>query len=625
MNEHRRVPATLDLVDRAVLGLNGLMGTLDPAVDYEPYFLNFVNVRPAYLVHWSSMVSGVLPKYLEAAALLRCMSGSTAHADLERGMTEAILANIADDGLIYDRVDPRRPWNVGAGYGRRSWNEDYANLAGNGRLACGMDWEHQLTGDDAWLARMQRTCERMLELAVVRGDEAYYPNVGCGNDFSWPRTSGWVHTDPPKGPQEGGEGATTFYLALPIRGLVRWYRKSGDERMLSLAAKLARFTMRPAFWGGTIELDPSYGPTRGHWWGHFHGNLAALRGLLEYAVTAGDGRAMEFVRGGYEWARHHIDPKLGLDSAFEGCCTGDLVALGIQLSDAGIADCWDDVDHVVRNALCAAQATDIDRLRRVSDAGPERPAYASWGAAGDWRYEHSITPKPLPGQETSERALERTIGCFAWQLRGGRWQSPVFMQCCTANGNQGFYFAWEAIVRGARGGATGGAAGDTATVNLFLNRFSPWVDVASWLPFAGRVELANRTCRRVSVRIPSWVRRSTLAVSLDGRRIEPSWTGAYVVVDGLRPGSLIRLDFPVATETATLAIPSINQRPFRGSPTVTARFRGSTCIGLEPAPESVNGADPVLYPLFDRPEFQAAEAPMRDVEVRVVEKPIAWW
>ncbi len=492
-----------------------------------------------------------------------------------------------------------------------------------------MDWQHQLTGDDAWLARMKRTCERMLALAVVRGDEAYYPNVGCGNDFSWPRTSGWVHTDEPKGPQEGGEGATTFYLALPIRGLVRWYRRSGDERMLDLARKLARFTMRPCFWGGSVELDPSYGPTRGHWWGHFHGNLAALRGILEYALTAGDERAMEFVRGGYEWARHHLDPRLGLDSALEGCCTGDLVALGIQLSDAGIGDFWDDVDHVVRNSLCAAQATDLDRLRRVSGAGPERPAYASWGAAGDWRYEHSITPKPLPGQETAERVLERTIGCFAWQLRGGRWQSPVFMQCCTANGNQGFYYAWEAIVRGswggAGGGATGGGAGDTAAVNLLLNRFSPWLDVASWLPFSGRVEIANRTCRRVSVRIPAWVRRSTLEVSVDGRRIEPAWIGAYVVADGLRPGSKVRLDFPVATETATLALPSINQRPFKGSPTVTARFRGSTCIGLEPAPESVNGADPVLYPLFDRPEFQAAEAPMREVGVRIVERPVAWW
>jgi hypothetical protein len=257
----------------------------------------------------------------------------------------------------------------------------------------------------------------------------------------------------------------------------------------------------------------------------------------------------------------------------------------------------------------------------VSEAGPERPAHAAWGAAGDWRYEHSITPKPLPGQETAERVLERTIGCFAWQLRGGRWQSPVYMQCCTANGNQGFYYAWEAIVRGAKGGASG----DTATVNLLLNRFAPWLDVASWLPFAGRVEIANRTCRRVSVRIPSWVRRSKLEVTVDGRRIDPSWTGAYVVADGLRPGSKLRLDFPLATEKATLALPSINQRPFRGSPTVTAYFRGSTCIGLEPAPESVNGADPVLYPLFDRPEFQAAEAPMREVVVRIVERPVAWW
>jgi hypothetical protein len=65
-----KVPASLDLVERARLGLNGLAGSVNPDLDYEPYFLTLLGARPAYRVHWSSMVSGVMPKYVEAFTLL---------------------------------------------------------------------------------------------------------------------------------------------------------------------------------------------------------------------------------------------------------------------------------------------------------------------------------------------------------------------------------------------------------------------------------------------------------------------------------------------------------------------------------------------------------------------------
>ncbi|NLG29456.1 MAG: hypothetical protein GX557_16220, partial [Chloroflexi bacterium] len=128
------VPATLDLTDNARLAINGLLGSLDPERDYEPYFLTFFDVHPAYTIHWSSMPSGVLPKYLEALPLMRLMSGSTAQLDIEQGMLEAVARNCAEDGMIYDLAIPSRPWNSGVGYGVAGWNEDYANMAGNGRL-----------------------------------------------------------------------------------------------------------------------------------------------------------------------------------------------------------------------------------------------------------------------------------------------------------------------------------------------------------------------------------------------------------------------------------------------------------------------------------------------------------
>lgn len=609
------VPASLDLVERAELGINGLLGSVDPDIDYEPFFLTFFAARPAYMIHWSSLVSGVMPKYVEALALLRNMTGSTQRQDIEDGLLESVLQNIADDGLIYDRRDDRRPWNVGVGYGKKSWNEDYSCLAGDGRLLCGMDWYHQHTGDELWKRQMKRTAERMLDLAVVDGEYAYYPNVGCGNDFSYPRESGWTHTNPPEGPQEGGEGATAFYLALPIRGWTRWYKISGDERMLDISRRFANFVMRPEFWGGVVETDPAYGAQRAHWWGHTHGTLGALRALLEYGLASDDYRVKTFVRDGYEWARHHLCMRLGLDAGLEGCTTGDLVALGIQLSDAGLGDFWDDVDHVVRNSLCEAQVADTEPLHRLGAVCPARPKDSLWGAASDWRFSSGILYTPLPGQECTDRVIERAVGGFS-HLMGARYQQPMLMHCCTANGNQGFYYAWEAIVRYQDG---------TATINLLMNRFSPWLDIESYMPYEGKVIIKNKTARRIQVRIPAWVKRSGLRCAVNGNPVTPGWAGAYAVFGSLSGDAVLTIEFPLERETVTLMLPSMNQRQYRGASTVTATFKGSTCIGLEKAEESVHGMEPAWYPLFHRPQFQREDTPMKEVDYHVTEKPIRWY
>ncbi len=192
---------------------------------------------------------------------------------------------------------------------------------------------------------------------------------------------------------------------------------------------------------------------------------------------ANDYRLKLFVRDGYEWAWHHLCPRLGLDTMLEGCTTADLVALGVQLSSAGLGDFWDQVDVMVRNSLSEAQVTDSDALRKLSESGPERPQGAPWGVPQDFRFLNSYVREPLPGQETTQAVLERAIGGFACNLVNGRFQSPFEMGCCTANGNQGFYYAWEAVVRG---------SGGTATINLLFNRFSPWLDLESYLHTKGK-------------------------------------------------------------------------------------------------------------------------------------------
>ena len=600
------VPTSLDLVKRAELGINGLLGTVDPEVDYECYFLAFMASRPQHMLHWSSMVSGVMPKYLEAVSLLRSMSGSTHMQDIEHGMVDAILQNIAEDGLIYDRKDPRRPWNVGVGYGKKEWDEDYSCLAGDGRLVCGMAFYYQLTGDETWKQHMKRTCERMLELAVIKEDYGYYPNVGLGNDFSWPRESGWTHTEEPAGPFEGQEGAAAFYLALPIRGWTRWYKHSGDERMLNMSRRFAKFVMKPKFWGAKAEPQPEYGQRRTHWHGHFHGTLAALRGVLEYAVAADDHRAMDFVRDGYEWARQHFSPQLGCDARTEGCAMGDIPALAIQLSDAGVGDFWDDVDHLARNALAESQFTDGDGLHALGEAATEKPTPSWWNGSTASSWDEEI----LPGQESIDRVTERNIGAITHSLIGGLVQQPMMMACCNANGNQGFYYVWEAIVRHDDG---------TSTVNLLLNRFSAWLDIMSYMPFEGKVVINNKTSRQISVRIPSWIPKRELHCALNGRVVRADWIGRYVHFKELQGGESIVLDFPLDMRTVDIALSTIN-----GGDVIKLRtqFKGSTCLSTVKVEGEIQ--EPIGLKIFDRPEYRQDRAPMQQVPYYVVEKPVRW-
>ncbi len=613
------VPATLDLAEQARLGLNGLLGTLDPAADYDPYFLTFFLANPPYMLHWSSMYSGVLPKYLEALPLLRLASGSNQDRDLEQAMLKAVVRNIAHDGLIYDEEKPNRPWNCGIGYGVRSWHEDYANLAGNGRLIVGFYHYYALTGDPIWLERMARTAQRMLDLVIQKDDYAYYPNVGLGNDFSYPKHSGWVHTWEPAHGMEGSEGATLFYQSQPIRGLIRWYRQSGDERALEVSRRLTNFILQPHFWGGYHDLDPASGATRGHFWGHYHGHTAVLRALLEYAVAINDWTVKQFVRDAYNYAHQHAVPQLGIfphdNGRTEGCTIADMVALAIQLSDAGLGDYWDDVDFYVRNGLVECQATDRAELERMAAISPERPTNARWGAATDWRFERGVQRASLPGQECTERVIERAIGGFS-HLVGPYYQTPFLMQCCTANGNQAIYYGWEAILR---------HHGDTVQVNLLLNRRSPEADVESWLPYQGKVVLRNKTARRISVRVPGWVDRRALRCHLDDATVEPGWVGNYLVVDGARPGQVLTVEFPLHTETATLVYNGLNGRGGRkGLERWSCRFRGSTLVHLEEPGEHPGGARLDWYRIFRRERYQTESAPTRPQDDYVAPKTIAW-
>jgi len=575
-----KVPSTLDLVEYGEYGINALTSTLDPAFDYEIFFRVQLGTNPPFLQHDTTGLPTNNPKFAESLALLRAMTGSEKYAEIDRKMLDAMVRNIAEDGLFYAPYSERRTWHEGVGHDyKKKFNRDFANVYGNSRLLLAMVAWYEKDKDPAWKPYMQKLARALCSIAIARDDYAYYPDSEIGEAFSYAKGLGWLRTEEPAVERTGAEGSMFMYHCGPIRALARYYALTGDQASLDMAARLVRYVMKPQFWG--VESEKPWGATsaqRGQWAGHPHAHIATLRALLEYAWVTRDASLMDFVRQSYEYARTHYGlPRIGMFG--EGCMNADMVAISIMLSDAGLGDYWDDTDMYVRNHLVESMFTSPERIEQVI------------------RYSPKSDPKSP--QDSTDDVVRRSVGVVGSPAM--TCMTPFSIGCCTGNLTQAIYYAWESIVRSQRG---------SAQVNLLLNRASPWLDVESYLPYEGKVLVKNKTSRRVEIRIPSWVDRSKLAARLNGEPASTFWVGNFVVVEGLKANDAIALEFPVKEAK--------EQYTSEGR-TYTLTFRGNTLVDVSPRD------DRGYYAIYQRDELKQAKVPTRDVTRYVSPVSIKWW
>lgn len=589
-------PDTLDLAERAAIAINGLTGVLDPAYDHEIFFWVKFKSRPPYMHHDSVALPTTNCKFAESLAMMRVMSGSTLNLDFDKGLMRALLDGIGDDGLYYSRrvvAGKERTWHEGVTHVYPVTGEDFANVYGNARLILAMLAYYQLDGDSAWEGRIAKMVKRLAEIAICKDDYAYYPDSQVGEAFSYPR-SGWRRTDEPQSDDEGAEHSVIAYQGAQIRAFSRWYLLSGDKQALEMARRLTNFILKPRFWGteaeraalsgpaARTELGPVNGVERGHFSGHFHGRLIGLRGLLEYALVTGDERLMEFVRDSYEFSRSFGIGAIGcFTHCTEACAIADMVALAVKLSDAGIGDYWEDVEQYIRNQLVEHQLLRADLLEQVSRAGSEREI--------------------RPPQETADRVIERSIGAFGAISDPTCMPDTYSIQCCTANATQALYYAWESIVRHEAG---------LAQINLLLNRSSAWLDIASYLPYKGKVIITNKSSGRIAVRIPRWVDSSTLRWTVNGRNRPAAWLGRYLLVEGLKANDVVTIEFSLPERTNTYT--------FYGQE-YSCYFRGNTLVDISPRLVPAGS-----YPIYLRDHYKQSVAPEKHTPRYVAPKLIEW-
>jgi len=577
-----QVPDTLDLADRASKALNALTGVLDVDRNYEIFF--YTGFNPPTMRHEQTGLPTNNPKFAESLPMMRTISGSEQNLDIEAGMMGALLDGIGDEGLYWVRVGPERPWDPAS--------EDFANVYGNARAMLAMMAWYERDGEPAWKTGIERLVAAFDRIAIRKGDYAYFPTEAwdspkrVGELFSYPR-SGWTTTDDyADSGQQYCISNIHMYHGGVVRALARWYKMTGSQQALNLAGEIARYLTRPKMWVSEAEPQAVAGAERAHFSGHFHGHASTLRGLLEYAVAAGDAELMQFVREGYEYARNFGIARIGFFPEMTGggpcetCCIADMVALAIRLSDAGVGDYWDDVDRYVRNQLVEQQLLRADYLQQVGSGA---------------RAEPSDDPSVCTRQ-----VIERNLGAFTGRAEPTHLRDCAIMHCCTGNGTQALYYAWEAIVRYKDG---------TAQVNLLLNRASPWLDLDSYLPYEGKVVVHNKTAKRLLLRVPFWADKRTVRAGIGSAEVQPVWVGNYLMVENLHPGENVTVRFRTKQRTARFT--------WDGT-TYTCTFRGNTVVDISPRAEGVP------YPIYERDDMQGGPASMKRTTRFVAERIIGW-
>ena len=495
------------------LAINGLGGNIDPDLMTMYGLIHFCAPRP-HLSHWASAETLCDPKFAESFPLMRLMSGSDQYADLERRFPRVHPQPRGRRAVLGPREPaPAVAELVRAAFYGEGRNEDFCTVPGAGRLLRALLVWRELGGGTDCDRLLDELCGGLRRILVVRGDYGYYPEKGgWGEPCAYPRT-GWLNTDEAKSDTEGGEGAVTCMHGHQLYGAAHWYERSGSPVALDLATKLANYCLLPRFWGGVpdpagkreglpghiapCQPDPPFvaGAEQGHWYSHFHARAIALRGLLAYGRATADQRVLEFVRRAYEFTLTQGIPRMGWINCYpgalnqmEGCALGDLVGLGIRLSDMGAGRL----------------------LGRRGRGRPEPPGRAAAHAAGPAGERGRPVPRPAgpdqsrrrpPASSASTNVIPRSLGTFAGTSLPTSIPRPWVMHCCTGNATQGLYYAWEGTLR---------ETDDKAMVNLLLNRAGRLVDVDSYLPYEGKVIIRNKAARRVAVRVPSWVDKRVL-------------------------------------------------------------------------------------------------------------------
>ena len=587
------VPDTVDLSEMARLSINAMTRATDPDADYEIYFWMLLDGTIPYMRH--DMADMCIMKFQEGLPLMRLICGSRQNEEIESKWMETTLKSIGEDGHLYECLMGRPWWREGCGIPISSDDSIPEEMcfvvdpAYSGRFLSAMTIYYKRSGDEVWKNAALRLVDALSDCAIHKDHYAYFsPSPYIAKKDS-------VEDYGRQEPLVGSE------VRHPLLGCLHVYREFAYEPARKLAEKLLAYLL--------LELHAigddgeflchanfvkesrcfEFMGTEAH----FHAHTSILHYTLEYALITGDHGNIEKILRGYDYAKTHGQAQLGFFGEYvksveyeqhETCELADMVAIAVKLSEAGIRDCYDDIDLWLRNMGAESQLT------------PDK-AVALLKYAQTMPYD-----SPKSDNYGYDDAIGRNVGGFAGWAKPNNFFDPiekhVIMHCCTGNMTRAIYYAWKSAVR---------VTGERVEINLLMNLETPAASVVSYIPYSGKADITLHKDCTLRIRVPGWGAAECGTITINGVVSEVLLDGKYYFLSERKAGDVIIVDLPIVETSKYIWVEKERYYiTMRGHDVVDILPKGNSC------------------PLFNRGRYSSGEISYRKVTRFITSEDIDW-
>jgi hypothetical protein len=366
------------------------------------------------------------------------------------------------------------------------------------------------------------------------------------------------------------KGACPHQAAYQVLPAVRFYELTGYTPALRFAARLSRW---PLYHDDTVTVNGVI--TKTGWEGHLHAWMDTFSGILRCARAGApdlDHREIsQHVHRVFEWVKANYTSPFGwvADSVGARTCETDTITsairLALELIIEGHPEYCNDMERFVRNQLVENQFRNLETL-------------------------HLTDPILIRGIR----------GCFE------SWADPNTLLavkngdiegCCINGGIRGLFLASQNAIQETAG---------EVQVNILLSANSSSLEVASYLPYEGRLDLYTTGSKRIRVRTPDWLHPNDVRVS-GVARLQIERQSSAVLLKGAVAGDPITLHFE---QPEAERVHEVATRVYR------ALWRGDTVVQLLPP------GNP--YPIFLRSALKKSVAPLKPKDISPISQQVHW-
>ena len=337
--------------------------------------------------------------------------------------------------------------------------------------------------------------------------------------------------------------------ARVVDPLLAYYDVSDDPLALDLAGRYARDGLRTLFTpeGALAPMDRSSG--------HVHSITSSLSGITAYAVRVGDREMLATCRrivdvgvpeyfSSWGWGDEvYPDHPADVVSRGEINQTGDVVRAALLLGSAGHPRYYELAERYLRSMLLTTQHRE-----------PELRLF--------------LRDKAAPKDDSERDVLGRTVGGYSMQLPNDRMREGDWPLSTLDITSGAVHAMSECMMQRTVWD------GDTCRVNLLFSHEDERIVLRSRLPCKGEIAFeARRDIAALKVRVPTWVDRTALSVSIEGRPVDASVDQGYVRTPALEAGASGALTFPIRIRTERETVDGVEYR---------TTWLGDQIIAIEP-------------------------------------------